>query len=413
RDGGSIPTGLWLEGSTLLMTGTVGSAPGNRNQSYYNVTFNTPHMNSNRDMSLNGVVIGGDIRVVDTGSARWRLTSVSAGDTATVTIMGDVIIESGSFETQGTGNALTVFDIHHYGNVVVTGGNFSVARGSQGDGSGSTRWHLHEGDFRMSDATTQNSNPSNAWFVFDKEGVQALELSSVTYGGGGLAIEVAGGTTLDFGASELEGNGLFVLNEGATLATAHEDGIAGAVQSAGYVVLDEGANYVFNGTAVQITSELMPTVVNNLAIDNEAGVVLSRETMINGVLRLIAGEFDNTIPFTLGTEGSVSFEGGSLKVIDSDVAGLPVVPTEFALHQNAPNPFNPVTTIRYDVPKQTLVTLKIYDAMGREVADLVHGDHDAGAFQVVWNAQAFASGVYYCRITAGDFVSVRKLVLMK
>ncbi|MGH7450601.1 MAG: T9SS type A sorting domain-containing protein, partial [bacterium] len=413
RDGGSIPSGVWNESSTLLMTGTVSTAPGNRNQSYYNITFNTPKMTSNLDMGLNDVTIGGNIKIENTGSVRWRLTTAVGGDTAIVTIMGDVIVEAGAFETQGTGNALTVFDVHHYGNVVVTGGNFSVSRGSQGNGSGSTRWYLHEGNFSISNATTQNSNATNARFVFDKDGVQTLALSSVTYGGGGLAIEVAGGTTLDFGVSELGGNGLFILNENATIATAHAGGIAGTVRSTGNVTFNAGASYIFNGTTAQATSALMPATVNGLAINNSAGVVLSQATTINGVLRLMAGEFDNTIPFMLGPNGSISFEGGRLKFTTSVDEQVSEIPTEFALFQNYPNPFNPSTTIRYHVPKRTHVTLKIHDAMGREVAELVNGEHDAGAYDIVWDAQGLTSGVYYYRISAEDFTSVRKFILMK
>lgn len=413
RNGGDIPTGIWNASSTLLMTGTVDEAPGNRNQSYHNITFNTPDMVSNRDMGLDDVIIGGDIKVENTGSARWRLTSASAGDTSIVTIMGNVIVEDGSFETQGTGNALTVFEVHHHGDVDVTGGNFSVARGSQGSGSGSTRWYLHEGNFSMSNATTQNSNSENAWFVFDSDTVQTIVLSSVDYGGGGLAIEVASGTTLDFGLSELGGSGLFTLNADATLATANEGGVDSTIQSTGNVTLDEGANYTFNGTTAQVTGTLMPTTVNNLTIDNEAGVELSQITTINGVLRLVAGVFNNTIPFTLGVNGSISFEGGSL-LIPVSVSETPSeIPTEFALLQNYPNPFNPSTTIRYDVPERADVTLKIYDVMGREVAELINDKKDPGAYEIVWDARGFASGVYFYRISAGDFTSVRKLVLMK
>lgn len=413
RDGGSIPSGVWHEGSTLLMTGIVSAAPGNRNQSYYNLTFNTPKMLSNLDMGLNEVTIGGTIRIVNTGVARWRLTTAAATDTAIVTILGDVLVEAGSFETHGTGNAQTVFVVQHYGNVGVTGGNFSVSRGSQGNGSGSTRWYLHKGNFSITNATTQNSNPTNAWFVFDKAGTQTLALSSVTYGGGGLAIEVANGTTLDFGASELGGNGLFKLNDGATLATTHEGGVAGAVKSTGSLTFEAGANYIFNGTAAQVTSTLMPATVKGLTINNKAGVKLSQATTINGVLRLVAGEFDNTIPFTLGPTGSIAFEGGSLKIPTAVDEQLLKTPTEFALFQNYPNPFNPSTTIRYHVPKRTHVTLKVHDIMGREVAELINAEQDAGAYAIVWDAQGLTSGVYYYRISAGDFTSVRKLVLMK
>ncbi|MDP6170462.1 MAG: T9SS type A sorting domain-containing protein, partial [Candidatus Marinimicrobia bacterium] len=94
------------------------------------------------------------------------------------------------------------------------------------------------------------------------------------------------------------------------------------------------------------------------------------------------------------------------------------LPREFALHNNYPNPFNPVTNIVYDIPEVTDVTLEIYNVMGQRVRTLAQGSHEAGRYQIVWNAtndlgQALSSGMYIYRIQAGDFVSVKKLVLMK
>lgn len=413
RDGGDIPTGNWNEGSTMMMTGTVSSTPGNRNQSYYNLTLNTPNLSSNKDMALDDVTIGGDIKVIDTGSSRWRLTSASGGDTSIVTIMGDLIVEGGSFETQGTSNALTVFEVHQYGNVMVTGGTFAVSRGSQGNGSGSTRWFMHEGNFSIANAQARNSNPDNAWFVFDKDTVQTISLSNVTYGGGGLPIEIVNGSTLDFGMSQLGGNGLFMLDGGATLATANEGGIDSTIQSSGDLTFNTDASYTFNGTAAQVTGKLMPDTVNSLTIDNDAGVTLSKETLINGVLHLKAGVFDNTIPFTLGPDGSISYEGGSLAVTDAIVNKTADIPKKFALYQNFPNPFNPSTTIRFDVPKQSQVRITVFDIMGRQIAELVNKEYNPGTHQVTWNADKFASGIYYYRIKAKEFESVRKLILMK
>lgn len=414
RDEGSIPNGIWNEGSTLLLTGTVGTAPGNRNQNYYHIVLNTPDLGSNVDLSLDDVTIGGDIRVVNTGGSRWRLTSASGGDTAIVTIMGDLLVEDGSFETQGTSNALTVFEVHHYGDVNVTGGTFAVSRGSQGSGSGSTRWYMHAGNYSMANATARNSNPTNAWFVFDKDTVQTITLSGVSYGGGGLPIEVAGGTTLDFGMSQLGGDGLFVLNPGAALATANEGGIDSTLQTSGDLTLSSSASFIFNGTAAQVTGFLMPDTLEGLTIDNAAGVTLSQETVINGVLRLANGVFNNTVPFTLGPNGSIVYENGSLLIpVGIEDGQSPEIPRVFALFQNYPNPFNPSTTIQYHVPKTAAVTVTVYDVLGREVAELVNGRHAAGAYTVTWNARNYGSGVYYYRMTAGDFVSVRKLVLIK
>jgi hypothetical protein len=410
RDGGDVPMAVWDVGSTALFTGITTSTPGNRGQDYYNLTLNTPGLLSNKDMDLVDVTIGGDINVISSGSARWRLVG---GDTTTITIMGDVIVQDGSLETQGTSSP-TVVVVDHYGDVIVTGGTFAVSRGSQLSGTGSTRWYMHEGNFSVSDAHIRNSNPTNAWFVFDKDTTQNVTLNNVDFSNGGFPIEVAAGTTLDFGLSEVGGNGLFMLDAGATMATANSGGVDSTIQTVDTLItLSQDASFTFNGTDAQVTGFLMPDTVDGLTIDNPDTVTLSQGTRINGVLRLKAGVFDNTILFTLGPNGSISYEGGSLLIPVSIEGPTSELPRVFALYQNYPNPFNPATTIRYDIPKQALVTVKIYDILGREVAELVNGPHAPGAYQVIWNASGYATGIYYYRIKAGDFVSVRKLVLMK
>jgi hypothetical protein len=89
------------------------------------------------------------------------------------------------------------------------------------------------------------------------------------------------------------------------------------------------------------------------------------------------------------------------------------LPDVFSLEQNYPNPFNPVTKITYSVPKQSLVTIKIYDILGREVAALVNGVNQAGIYEVEWNAMNYASGVYLYKMTAGDYTNVKKMVIIK
>jgi len=412
RDGGSVPTAIWEMGSTALLTGITSTAPANRGQDYYNLTLNTPGLISNLDMNLNDRTIGGDIRVVSSGAGtnRWRLVGGSSG---TVTIMGDVIVEGGSLETQGTSSVTDVVVLHH-GDVLVTGGTFAVSRGSQG-GTGTTRWYLMEGYFSMSNATTRNSNPAGATFIFaNQNGVQNLILSSVTYLGGGLPIQVDSAVTLNMDTTVVSGDGNFVLSAGATLETAHVDGVSGVLQTTGTITLSQEANFNFYGAATQVTSILMPDTLNNLIINNLDTVVLSQETLINGVLRLMAGVFDNSIPFTLGPTGEILYEGGTLlNPITSIENQTASIPDKFALFQNYPNPFNPATTIRYHVPEQAQVTITVYDIMGREVAELVNNYHVAGAYAVTWNALNYASGIYYYRMSAGNFVSVQKLVLMK
>lgn len=89
------------------------------------------------------------------------------------------------------------------------------------------------------------------------------------------------------------------------------------------------------------------------------------------------------------------------------------IPTRFSLEQNYPNPFNPSTTIRYQLPKGRMVTLKIFDVMGREVATLVNEQKDAGYYEVQWNARNYSSGVYFYTIRAGEYNKTLKLLLVK
>ncbi len=86
---------------------------------------------------------------------------------------------------------------------------------------------------------------------------------------------------------------------------------------------------------------------------------------------------------------------------------------EFRLEQNYPNPFNPTTTISYSIPKSEKVTLKIYDALGKEVAELVNEFKSKGSCDVRFNGTNLASGIYFYKLTAGKFSQTKKMILMK
>ena len=89
------------------------------------------------------------------------------------------------------------------------------------------------------------------------------------------------------------------------------------------------------------------------------------------------------------------------------------VPSSFRLHENYPNPFNPETTIRYDVPQASPVRLAVYDLLGREVAVLVDEQKTAGSHTVVFDARDLASGLYLYQLTSNEVRQTRKLVLLK
>lgn len=90
-----------------------------------------------------------------------------------------------------------------------------------------------------------------------------------------------------------------------------------------------------------------------------------------------------------------------------------VLPIKFELNQNFPNPFNPSTTIIYQLPTSCHIKLNIYDLLGREIATLVNEEKPAGRYQAIFNGSNFSSGIYFYRIQAGIFVGMKKFVLLK
>jgi hypothetical protein len=89
------------------------------------------------------------------------------------------------------------------------------------------------------------------------------------------------------------------------------------------------------------------------------------------------------------------------------------LPHNFQLSQNYPNPFNPATTISFSLPSKSYVSLKIFDALGREVSVLVSEEMTAGTYSKEWNAHSLPSGVYFYRLSAGSFSETKKLILLR
>jgi hypothetical protein len=128
------------------------------------------------------------------------------------------------------------------------------------------------------------------------------------------------------------------------------------------------------------------------------------------VLKSADGKLGNTIIL----EGS-----GNVKIPDADVKDIRitleniVTPREYSLHQNFPNPFNPATRIRFELRDAGYVSLKVFDLLGKEVANLVSENRPAGAYDATWGAERFASGMYFYELRAGSFVDIKKMVLIR
>ena len=122
---------------------------------------------------------------------------------------------------------------------------------------------------------------------------------------------------------------------------------------------------------------------------------------------------DNSLPV-----GSYTYR---LKQIDYDgtfeysntVEVVTSIPVQYSLDQNYPNPFNPSTKIRFTIPEASVVSLKVFNAIGEEVATLVNEVYESGTNEIVFNASNLTSGIYFVRMEAGSFVSTRKITLLK
>ena len=147
-------------------------------------------------------------------------------------------------------------------------------------------------------------------------------------------------------------------------------------------------------------------------VKDTSGVLNARYNVPSGVLsnnvryywRAQATNIGGTGPFSVIFNFTVSPVG------ISNILGVPV---KYQLYNNYPNPFNPNTKIRFDIPKSGITTLRVFDLLGRESALLVNSSLEAGKYEINFDAGDFASGIYFYRLESNGFTSVKKMVLIK
>lgn len=113
------------------------------------------------------------------------------------------------------------------------------------------------------------------------------------------------------------------------------------------------------------------------------------------------------------SEGLAVFNENGIVSVEDEIVSNRVVPKKYFLYQNYPNPFNPSTKIKYSIPKQSNVTIKVYDILGSEVATLVNKEQLQGRYEVEFKGNKLTSGIYFYRLQAGDFVETKKMLLMR
>ncbi|MBS4027701.1 MAG: SBBP repeat-containing protein [Ignavibacteriales bacterium] len=246
-----------------------------------------------------------------------------------------------------------------------------------------------------------------------------------------------------------------------TLVVSASAGINGSIFPNGNVVVNYGANQTFNFTP-NFSYHIDSIIVDNTYIGIPATYTFNN-VITNHTISARFRLNSYTISASAGTNGTISpsgnvivFHGASQTFSISANAGYRVdsvivdslfigtdssytftnvisnhsifatftfatgitdskntIPKVFALYQNFPNPFNPITEIRFDLPEEVFTTLKIYDVLGREVATLVNGIETAGYKSVQFDASSLNSGMYFYKLIAGNFISVKKLLLLK
>jgi endonuclease I len=168
------------------------------------------------------------------------------------------------------------------------------------------------------------------------------------------------------------------------------------------------------------------TEVNNLGFEIERTVISNQQSAISwSKIGFVEGNGNSNAPKEYSYSDKTVKPGTHLyrlKQIDRDgkfsysqavEVTIGSVPNVFALEQNYPNPFNPITTIGFTLQVSGLTTLKIYDALGREVATLVNENLEAGYYQRTFNASNLASGIYFAKLSSADKTQIKKLMLIK
>ena len=175
------------------------------------------------------------------------------------------------------------------------------------------------------------------------------------------------------------------------------------VENLAYYFLERSTDSLFNPMAgTVVTSQIIDTYYTDEDLEFNTQYFYRISSFYGEGLALTQSEYSETI--------SVILEN-----LDISHDNMPI---SYKVHQNHPNPFNPVTTIRYDLPEDGLVNITIYDMMGRQISTLVSGQQTAGYNKVQWNAtnafgEAVSAGLYLYTIHAGEFTQTRKMVLLK
>jgi len=152
--------------------------------------------------------------------------------------------------------------------------------------------------------------------------------------------------------------------------------------------------------------------VSNFIPDLTALVGKSKDNSFN----YLNSTGESTLYFRVRAVDKAGNQGQFSTEASNSITGLEegkAIPTAFKLYQNYPNPFNPSATIKFDVAKEELIVLKVYNIIGQEVITLANRKMQPGSYETTWKASNAPTGLYMVRMTAGSYTSVMKMLLVK
>jgi hypothetical protein len=173
----------------------------------------------------------------------------------------------------------------------------------------------------------------------------------------------------------------------------------------------------FSGDPVTQTGWLDKTAMDDRKFSSLGPLTLEKSKPIEIILALVVGRgTDNLNSITAARE----IVHRAIQEYQSNFASMTYSPppatnpvTSYVLYQNYPNPFNPVTTIRYELPQNGQVTIDIFDILGQRVGTLINEYQKADRYEVTMNSAGLASGVYIYQLRVNDFITSKKMVLVK
>ncbi len=194
---------------------------------------------------------------------------------------------------------------------------------------------------------------------------------------------------------------------------------------------DDTSQYIINSDSILIEFDQW-TMVSAVYSNGQVGLFINSEQVASSdvpfdSLTILDYPHDDLFIGDLWTDAyyPYSFDGKIDEVRISNIARYQItitdiednnkhiLPLSILLEQNYPNPFNPTTTIQYAIPTEGIVTLKVYNILGQEIRTLVNEEKPAGTYEVEFDGTGLASGIYFYKLQAGNFIETKKTLLIK